>query len=317
MQKWGKTAAGTQRWQCVYCNETHGLGHDTQKRSQLLDRFVTWLLGKQSQIELKIPARTWRYKIRWCWEVIPRFGVIRSAPEIIILDGIKIGSLICLIAKTPEFVIAWQWVGWESSANWSLLLEKIPAPAVVVCDGQKGVLLAIGWCWPNTHIQRCLFHLQQNIRVKLTLHPKTSAGQELSQLMKDLWLVETLQQAEQWQEQLQIWHQEHSQLIRERSYYTNPRSSKRRWWYTHRNLRSAYRQFEKLIKDNQLFTYLNADQTVGLIPKTTNHIEGGINSPIRTQLKLHRGLNQIHQQRLADWYLYRRTKDQKPTRDCL
>lgn len=317
MQKWGKTAARTQRWQCIYCHETHGLGHDTQKRGRLLDRFVTWLLGKQSQAELKIPARTWRYKIKWCWEIIPRAELVSVTPAIIILDGIKVGRLVCLIARTPDFVIAWRWVGWESSVNWSQLLELIPAPVIVVCDGQKGVLLAIGWCWPETRIQRCLFHLWLNIRAKLTLHPKTIAGQELLQLMRGLQLVQTLLQSERWQEQLQIWYQKYGQLIRERTYYSNLQSTHRGWGYTHRNLRSAYRQFEKLIQVGQLFTHLDIPSQTQPVPTTTNHIEGGINSPIRTQLKLHRGLSQLHQQRLVDWYLYRRTKDPKPTRNYL
>ncbi len=52
MQKRGKTAAGTQRWLCLPCSRSHSLGHETQARGRLLDRFVAWLLGKQSQAEL-------------------------------------------------------------------------------------------------------------------------------------------------------------------------------------------------------------------------------------------------------------------------
>ena len=106
-------------------------------------------------------------------------------------------------------------------------------------------------------------------------------------------------------------------LIKARTYAINPNPSQRKWWYTHRGLRSAYRQLDKLLKDNQLFTYLEPDLTTELIPRTTNYVEGGINSQLRTKLKLHRGLNQTHQQRLVEWYLYTRTKDQKPPRNCL
>jgi len=282
-----------------------------------LERFVVWLLGKKSQSELDIPDRTWRAQINWCWEVIPRVEFTSDIYPIIILDGIRIGGFVCLIARTPEFVIAWQWVGWESSTTWSILLEKVLAPTVVVCDGQKGILLAIARYWPDVRIQRCLFHIWQNIRAKLTLHPQTGAGQELLQLTRDLWSVQTPQQAKQWQEQLQIWNKSYESLVRERSYYINPQSNRKRWWYTHRNLRSAYRQLEKLCRNNQLFTYLDTTLVAEPIPRTTNHVEGGINSQLRTILKHHRGLSQQHQQRLVDWYLYSRTKDQKPTRNCL
>lgn len=317
MQKRGRTAAGTQRWLCVGCSQSHGLGHDTQKRGRLLDRFVAWLLGKQSQVELTVSDRTWRHQIDWCWAVVPKVELADEIYAIILLDGIRVGALVCLIARTPTYVIAWVWVSWESSAHWSLLLEKIPEPAVVVCDGQKGILLAIARCWPKSRLQRCLFHVWQNVRVKLTLRPQTEAGRELLQLTRDLWPVKTPTQVVIWQQCLQTWEQKYGDFIRERTYYVQPESGHRRWWYTHRGVRSAYRQLAKLVADNQLFTYVETALTSESIPNTTNHVEGGINSPLRTGLKYHRGLNQSHQQRLVEWYLYGRSKDQKPPRNCL
>lgn len=317
MQKRGKTAAGTQRWLCVHCRRSHSLGHDTQQRGRLLDRFVAWLLGKQSQEELAVPARTWRQQIQWCWEVVPKPDQMSEVHPVIILDGIRVGSLVCLIARTPRAVLAWRWVGWESSTTWGMLLAAIPAPAVVVCDGQKGILLALAQHWPETRIQRCLFHVWQNIRAKLTLNPQTAAGQELLQLTRDLWSVQTKEQALLWQHRLDAWEQEYGDFIRERTYVTSPQPHRRHWWYTHRGVWSAFRQLKKLVTADQLFVYLDAAPATGPIPRTTNYVEGGVNSPLRSQLKLHRGLNQLHQQRLVEWYLYTRTTNPKPPRNCL
>lgn len=225
--------------------------------------------------------------------------------------------MVCLIARTPSAVIAWQWVGWESGNTWSLLLERLPAPLVIVCDGQKGVLLAIIRCWPKTKIQRCVFHVWQNIRVKLTLHPQTRAGQDLLQLTRDLWQVKTNEHSLAWHEQLKAWHQNYGIFIRERTYFDSPTSGHRRWWYTHRGLRSAYKQLEKLVQTNQLFTYLDTALTTEPIPRTTNYVEGGINSQLRTKLKLHRGMSELHQRRLVEWYLYSRTEEPKPPRKFL
>jgi hypothetical protein len=311
MQKRGKTEAGTQRWFCVQCSQSHSLGHDTQKKDQLLIRFVAWLMGKRSQTELGLPDRTWRSQISWCWNVIPHAPPNIKAQEIVLLDGIRVGAYVCLIAKTTKFVIAWVWVPWESSMSWSLLLEKILMPLVAVCDGQKGILLAIARSWPNTRVQRCIVHIWRNIQTKLTLHPQTEAGRELLQLTRDLWQIQTMEQACTWQRSLERWKTRYGDLIRERTYYENSR----RWWYTHRRLRSAFKQFEKLLKDQQLFTYLES-LTTEPIPRTTNHVEGGINSQLRTRLKLHRGLSQTHQMRLVDWYLYSRSEGQKPPRSC-
>ena len=318
MQKRGKTASGTQRWLCIKCSKSHSLGHEKQKQGRLLDRFVTWLLGKQSRVELKGSDRTWRAQTSWCWDIIPKPEITGEVYEIILIDGIRVGSMVCLIARAPQAVINWHWVVYESSRNWEELLIKISPPTVILCDGQKGILLAIARCWPETRIQRCIFHVWQNIRTKLTLHPQTEAGAELLRLAKDLLRgIKTKELADQWIEQLKAWEQSYSDLIKARTYAINPNPSQRKWWYTHRGLRSAYRQLDKLLKDNQLFTYLEPDLTTELIPRTTNYVEGGINSQLRTKLKLHRGLNQTHQQRLVEWYLYTRTNDQKPTRNCL
>ena len=137
---------------------------------------------------------------------------------------------------------------------------------------------------------------------------------------RDLWKVTSLEQAVQWEQQLHSWHECYGGFIRERTYKEDSERGRRRWWYTHRNLRSAYKQLDKLLRDNQLFTHLEATlvaETKQPIPRTTNYVEGGINSQLRTRLKLHRGMSEEHQRRLVEWYLYGRTEGAKPPRKFL
>ena len=320
LQKRGLTAAGTQRWLCTSCANSATKPRPDLSRAFELERFVSWLLGKQAQAELKLPDgitdRAWRTQTSWCWSVAPYPEQTGEVYPVILLDGIGVGSLVCLVARTPDYVIGWCWVGWESSTTWAKLLAQFPAPVVVVCDGQKGILLAIARCWPKSRIQRCIFHVWQNIRVKLTLHPLTEAGRELLQLTRDLWKVQNLEQAANWQQQLEAWHERHGDFIRERTNKATSEPGKRRWWYTHGRLRSAYYQLAKLLRDDQLFTHLEPLTDVP-IPRTTNYVEGGINSQLRTKLKLHRGMNEEHQRRLVEWYLYSRTQSPKPPRKFL
>jgi hypothetical protein len=318
LQKRGKTAAGTQRWLCTHCVSSATKPRPDLARAFVLEHFVTWLMGKQSQVELvtQLTDRAWRSQTSWCWGVAPYPGRTGEIYPVILLDGIGVGGMVCLIARTPEFVIGWAWVGWEASNTWEKLLEQFPGPTVVVCDGQKGILLAVSRCWPDTRMQRCTFHVWQNIRVKLTLHPHTIAGQELLQLTRDLWQVKTLSQADSWKQWLASWHERYGDFILERTHKDASEPGRRRWWYTHRNLRSAYHQLAKLLRDNQLFTHLEP-LTEALIPRTTNYIEGGINSQLRTKLKLHRGMSEEHQRRLVEWYLYNRTENPKPPRKFL
>jgi hypothetical protein len=277
-------------------------------------------MGKQSQVELGMPERTWRAKTAWCWEIVPKPCLSGELYPILLLDGIRVGSLVCLIARTPGHVIAWHWAGWESSNTWDKLLLQLPAPLVVVCDGQKGILLALRRSWPNTHIQRCHFHVWQNVRTKLTLNPQTEAGKQLLQLARGLLKgLLTQEQANLWRRYLETWEQAHGNFLKERTHTENPKPGQRNWRYTHERLRSAYRQLAKLMRDDQLFTYLDETllgQTKQPIPRTTNYVEGGINSQLRTKLKLHRGMSEEHQRRLVEWYLYSRTEGPKPPRNC-
>lgn len=317
LQKRGLTAAGTQRWFCPHCSSSATRPRPDLSQAFVLERFVAWLMGKQSQAELTLPDRTWRDQTAWCWQVVPRPTLTGEAYPVILLDGIRIGSLVCLIARTPSYVIGWAWVGWESSHTWEKLLKQFPSPSVAVCDGQKGILLALARCWPSTRIQRCIFHVWQNIRVKLTLFPQTEAGQHLLLLTKVLLKgIHTTEDARRWQGKLQTWEQLHGDFIRERTVNPDPKPGQRKWRYTHERVRSAYRQLAKLLRDNQLFTYLNETVTTLPIPRTTNYVEGGINSQLRMKLKLHRGMSEEHQRRLVEWYLYSRTESPKPPRNC-
>lgn len=314
MQKRGKTAAGTQRWLCVHCTKSHALGHETQKQGRQLDRFVDWLLGKQSQTELGVSERTWRAQTTWCWDIVPPKPVTGEVYPVIIIDGIRIGSLVCLIARTPQYVVAWAWEPYESSGTWGELFNTLSAPGFVVCDGQKGMLLALLRSWSTTGIQRCHFHVWQNVRSKLTLHPKTIAAQELLRLTRGLWQVYTPVDMARWQQRFRKWEEVYGSYVKQRTYAMEQTPDRRKWWYTHGRLRSAYYQLRKLQEQNQLFTYVLNPEAA--IPRNTNHMEGGINSQLRNKLKLHRGMSEKHQRRLVEWYLYSRTEGAKPPRNC-
>lgn len=231
----------------------------------------------------------------------------------IIVDGIRVGRMSCLIARTTKQVIAWAWVPYESSTYWTELLRLLPQPKYVVCDGQKGLLKALGICWPGSIIQRCRFHAWLNVKTKLTLHPESLAGQELLQLTQDLLHIRTKRQARKWKRMLKRWYNKHKNFINERTVKHDLKPRQRSWRYTHERLRSAYRQLNNITDDLLRSSYRSNPK----LPSTTNHIEGGINSQLRTKLKSHRGMPSAHQMRLVDWYLYSRTEDPKPTRKCL
>lgn len=334
LQKRGLTAAGTQRWYCPKCAKSNCRPRPDLERRLLLEQFVKWLLGKESQTDLSKRrgknTRTWRRKTAWCWKVVPPRTVkeYSCSGSILLMDGTRVAGLTCLIARTMGGVECWRYAPWESTATWEQLIYRMPSPRVVVVDGQKGSLKAIATCWPEARIQRCHFHVWMNVRSNLTLRPKTPAGAELLFLARILLngIYET-EQRDKWIDELYEFGARYEKLLKERTYAPTTASGRKKWWYTHRNLRSAYRQLVRLTESKQLFTYLEVvvtDIDTGSpvpIPRTTNYMEGGINSRLRDLMRLHRGLTIERQIRLVDWYLHTRKSgresEQKPPRNVL
>lgn len=291
----GRTAAGTQRWRCPDCGASSVRKRDDVTRRHQLTGFLTWLVGKHAQADAGGPsaARAFRRDTTWCWEIQPRLGPVETTHHQVLVDGIWIGSWCLLIAVTEQLqVLAWQWSARESMAAWAALLERIPAPTVIVCDGGTGIAAAVRQTWPNTKIQRCLFHVQMNIRQHLTLNPRTDAGRHLLGLSRALSRVHTVQDAIDWQVNLDIWWRAHGHLTRERTLREG------RWWFTHDRLRKAWSLLRKLTRDEVLFTYLKHGNT-----RTTSPLEGGINNGIRHVLRNHRGMTEEHMKRAAEWFL--------------
>jgi len=118
-------------------------------RSYVLEKFVSWLLGKDSQSELDGASRTFRDQISWLWDVIPKPVMTGEIHHTIIVDGIRVGDMVCLIAQTANYAIIWVWTPYESGEYWIYLFCLILQPKYIVCDGQKGLLKAISICWPG------------------------------------------------------------------------------------------------------------------------------------------------------------------------
>lgn len=225
----------------------------------------------------------------------------------VIIDGIRIGNGVCLIARTTKFIVGWAWVPYESNAYWTDLLSLIPPPAYVVCDGQKGMLLALKTLWPQTVIQRCRFHAWLNVKAKLTLRPESEAGKDLLVLARALLHVHGKRQARLWKRKLKGWYRTYNSYIGQRTVTANPKPGQRKWRYTHDRTRSAYRQLRNITDDLLRSSYRPHPE----LPRTTNHVEGGTNSQLRTKLKDHRGMPYEHQMKLAERYLYSRTEAAK------
>ena len=185
-------------------------------------------------------------------------------------------------------------------------LQTLPAPDVAVIDGQKGLLAAIPSLWPQTKIQRCLVHIERLARAKLTRQPKTSAGKGLLSLVQGLFTVRTKRQRRRWLRAYRRWERQHATFLKERSDGEPSAGKKRRWWYTHRNIRAARSLIRNALP--HLFTFVRYPQ----VPRTTNHVEGGINSRLKELVHRHRGLSPDRKQALVATFLTQRNTKKPP-----
>lgn len=164
---------------------------------------------------------------------------------------------------------------------------------MVVCDGGAGIASALRKEWPTTQVQRCVFHIRMNLRRHLTLNPRTPAGKHLAQVGRVLSEVTTIDDAIQWQKLLNIWWRSYGHLTTARTRYPDESSG-----YTHDRLRKAWNLLQTQNRQGTLFTYLTYGNG-----RTTSPLEGGINNGIRTVLRNHRGMNEAHMKRAAEWFL--------------
>jgi hypothetical protein len=94
---------------------------------------------------------------------------------------------------------------------------------------------------------------------------------------------------------LDIWYVKYKAFINEITIH--PESGKRS--YTHKKLVAAYKSIRRNLP--MLFTYKNHPAL--LMPNTTNLIEGGVFSPLKILIKIHRGLSKSLKLKIVDDYL--------------
>lgn len=185
-----------------------------------------------------------------------------------------------LVAKDPERseVIYAASISSETKAEYEKVrteIEKLGYTIqAVVLDGRTGIPSVFN----DIPVQICQFHQLQIIRRKLTLKPQTDAGKALLAIGLNI----TRFHEKELSERLTAWHQRYHALIEERTYLLGTR----RWHYTHRRMRSAYRS---LIK-NLPFLYTFEKYPALKIPNTTNCLDGHFSS-VKEKLGVHRGQN--------------------------
>lgn len=324
MQKYGFTDQGVQRWRCTQCalsSIRSRLDCTNKARYQL---FLSWLTGTHTLTDIagaqNISRQTltawfmpyWQERPTAHSQTNPTTSI--SPPSILICDGIYLvgRTEAVLIGRTITEVVSWIFAYQESYETWRIFFHTLTfTPLTIVCDGQKGLSKAISECFPTAQIQRCIAHIIRFCLIYLTKCPKTSAGQALRTIVLTLSAVRTRRQRRRWIRSFRAWQRTYGSFLKERTYVQSEQSPgriRRRWWYTHARLRKVQAHIHNALPD--MFRYVGHHE----IPRTSNHVEGGINARIDELIYRHRGLSLDRKKTMIAHFLSTK-QTKKPTRN--
>ena len=335
MVKYGYTRSGKQRWYCPKCRVT-----STKTRPDIIKKkwgrlFTHWLLSNisltQLSKKLKIGKRTLNYHFQSIWKqfkqelstyrvYVSTYNQNTSTQQItqktkvrvIILDATYVRrDYVVLIAKDLTHILGFGFYQKENYNSWCDFLTKLfPYPQlypdIVVIDGKQGLMLALRSVFEDkVKIQRCLFHIHLLFRTYLSLKPKTKAGKELKCLVDQLSRVTTKSAMSSWLLRFFLWFSFYQPLLLKTPHPKKKnKADKPVWRYKHKKLRAAF----SLIKNSlpYLFTFLYHPD----VPRTTNHVEAGINARLKELIYRHRGLSKTKQKILISLFLKSKMKNQ-------
>lgn len=305
MWRHGKTKQGKVRWYCNRCKKTGIRKRKDVTKKKYVRLIREWIVeGKK----LKHIAREFGFHLQYTQSVIHKYltGIFipdhdrtidSGRPLILDATWIVWRQLVVLIAHDGERVIDWMFAPTENFLIWNQFLRGlIGQPLGVISDAQKGLLQAITHRFGDIPHQRCIAHIARQSRIWLTRHPKTTAGAEFLQLVNMLYKIKSYAEKENWNKMFDIWLATHAEFLKEKT-----RGIGKQWWYTHRKLRGVKSLLVRARPD--MLTYLDLK-----LPSTTNHLEGGINGPLKFLFKEHRGLSVEHKKQVVNLFLSERAK---------
>ena len=165
----------------------------------------------------------------------------------------------------------------------------------VVTDGRRG----LANIFKDYPYQICQFHIQKGIRTLLTKNPKSDAGKSLY-LINKTFIKDKLTKYEYLKK---IEHH-----LKTHQDYINEISDTDLTKYKHEQHRKALRKIKNNLKDIFTFQKSIKDNPNIIIPNTTNHIDGGLFSPLKNLLKNHNGLSKDHRKTLIIQFCNSRKK---------
>ncbi len=237
----------------------------------------------------------------WC--VLPPQATTTEIPWVYGCDGKWLGRVGVFFIHRNVTTKENLWWSFISSETYEAIHRDLDAltvqlgnhlPIGAVSDWKGSIVAAVASHFGNIPHQRCLAHVDREAKRLLPLHSPLEATQALRRVAVLLMLVGKPTDPHVWQTSLARWEKHYGSLLKEKTYA--PQGLTRHWWYTHGNIRSAWRLLTH--EQQPFFVFL----THPLIPKTNNALEG-VNSNLKQKLGNHRGMSVTRQASFLSWYM--------------
>lgn len=160
-------------------------------------------------------------------------------------------------------------------------------PLYVTMDGHRHVIRAVKEVWPQTKIQRCLYHIQREGMRWLRTYPKTEAGRELRKLLARVCAIRSIKERDMFIDSYKSWTRKYRNFVK-----SLPWSE-----IACKDLKRTLALIDHALPD--MFHYLDDPN----VPATTNKLEG-FYSRLKSDFRKHRGLSDKHKITYLLWYCY-------------
>jgi len=186
--------------------------------------------------------------------------------------------------------LIWKHIQSETIKDYKYLLSELIDLGYTInsitIDGKRGLYKA----FEDYPVQMCHFHQKRIIQRYITNHPKLQASKDLQKILQRLTSTnETI-----FTKKLDDWYETYKYFLAEKTF--NETTGKE--YFTHAKLVSAYRSLRTNLP--YLFTYKNYKHLD--MHNTTNSLDGGVFSPMKMLIKIHRGLTKSLKLKMVDNY---------------
>ncbi|MCL4359955.1 hypothetical protein M1555_01715 [Patescibacteria group bacterium] len=182
------------------------------------------------------------------WHILPPKTAPNHAPWVYGCDGKWLGRVgVFFIHRnvTTKEHLWWSFIPSETyeamhrdlTVLAGLLGTHLPMGAV--SDWKGSIVAGVASHFGNIPHQRCLAHVDRQAKRLLPLHSPFEATQALRRVASLLMLVEKPTDPHIWQAAFTRWEKQYGFMLKEKTY--SPTGLTRHWWYTHGNLRRAWR----------------------------------------------------------------------------